>query len=89
MACPAQLPVQEGDDGCRETQLDTCEEVINEFEAMDPVSIIDGLADRLRAAQAPWGDYPDGMWREPDDGAYEHFRSFYETRAESARLVGL
>ena len=73
------------DDGCRETQLDTCEQVIDQFEAMDPVSIIDGLADRLRAAKAPWGDYPDGMWRGPDDAAYDHYRSFYETRAESAR----
>ena len=73
------------DEGCREIQLDTCEQVINEFEAMDPVSIIDDLADRLRAAQAPWGDYPDGMWRAPDDAAYAYYRSFYETRVESAR----
>jgi hypothetical protein len=75
----------EQDESCREAQLDTCEQVINEFEAMDPVSLIDGLADHLRAAEAPWGDVPDGMWREPDDAAYEHHRSFYETRVESAR----
>ncbi|MEY3211367.1 MAG: hypothetical protein RIT28_1848 [Pseudomonadota bacterium] len=73
------------DDSCREAQLDTCEQVINEFEAMDPVSLIDGLAERLRDAEAPWGEYPGGMWREPDDAAYEHHRSFYETRAASAR----
>ncbi|MCK6524753.1 CotH kinase family protein [Myxococcota bacterium] len=73
------------DDGCRETQLDTCEQVINEFEALDPVGLIDDLADRLLTAQAPWGEHPNGMWREPDDAAYEHFRTFYETRAESAR----
>jgi hypothetical protein len=75
----------ERDDGCRTDQLDTCEEVIDQFEALDPASLIDDLAERLRATQAPWGDYPDGMWRAPDDGAYEHYRTFYETRAESAR----
>ncbi|MBK9645057.1 MAG: CotH kinase family protein [Deltaproteobacteria bacterium] len=73
------------DEGCRETQLDTCEQVLDEFEAMDPASIIDDLAARMLAAQAPWGEHPDGMWREPDDEAYEHFRAFYEGRVETAR----
>lgn len=75
----------ERDDGCRELQLDTCEEVINELEAMNPVSLIDDLAERLRATPAPWGDYPDAMWRAPDDAAYAHYRAFYETRIEGAR----
>jgi hypothetical protein len=74
------------DTGCREAMFDTCEAVIDGFEALDPVSVIDDLAVRLRGTPAPWGEaYPDGMWRAPDEDAYAHYRAFYEGRAASAR----
>jgi hypothetical protein len=65
---------------------DTCSATIDAFEALDPPSLIDGLAARLRGTAAPWGDaYPDGMWRSADDDAYAHFRAFYADRVEKAR----
>lgn len=74
------------DSGCREAMYDTCDAVIDEFEGLDPASIIDGLAARMQGTAAPWGDaYPDGMWRGPDEDAYTHYRAFYETRAAAAR----
>ena len=73
------------DESCREAMYDTCEEVIDALEALDGVSLIHDLADRLLSAQAPWGDHPDGMWRGPDVSAYAHYLKFHEGRVEQAR----
>ena len=73
------------DEGCRERMYDTCELVIDELEALDAVSLIHDLADRLLSAEAPWGEHPDGMWRGPDVSAYAHYLKFHEGRVEDAR----
>jgi hypothetical protein len=73
------------DESCREAMYDTCEEVIDALEALDGVSLIHDLADRLLSAAAPWGDHPEGMWRGPDVSAYAHYLKFHEDRVEDAR----
>lgn len=74
------------DEGCREATYDTCEAMIQDYEDLDAPAIIDALAERLRETTAPWGEEGQGMWREPDDAAWRHFRAFHTERPAAARV---
>src|SRR5690606_34869371 len=65
------------DPDCREQSLDTCEEMVDEFEAIDvATSIVDERCDALKDA---------GLDRKPDEAVCVSLRTFYENRPDELR----